>query len=107
MLQPELFWRDLIMFFKGADQMTAVSKPGLIGNVIQIIVCKEQQIFYFAEPYKLDVLLTTLTIMLAKQLGKVGIAHMIMVGKILHIDILLGVFVNINQHIMDIQFFIF
>lgn len=107
MLQPELFWCGLIMFFKGADQMAAVSKPGFIGNIIQIIVCKEQQIFYFAEPYKLDVLLTALTIVFVKQLGKVGIAHMIMVGKILHIDILLGMFVNINQHIMDIQFLIF
>lgn len=89
MLQPKLLWRNLIMLLKGADQVAAIGKSGFIGDIIQIIVSEEQQIFHFAEPYKFNVLLTALPVMLVKQLGKVGVTHVVMMGKLFHIDIFL------------------
>ena len=62
--------------------MTAVREACLTGNIIQVVVGEEQEIFSFVEPYGLYILLAALTVFCMKLLGKVGIAHVGKVSKI-------------------------
>ena len=104
MFLTELARGDLIPFFEGADQMTAVRKAGLGCNIVQVIVGKKKQVFNLVQADKLDILLTALPVMLQKEFGKIGVAHVVFVCQCLDIDVFLGMTVNIDEDILHTLF---
>ena len=101
---PELPRGDLVPLFKGTNQMTAVRKAGFRCNVVQIIVGKEKQAFNLVQAYKLDVLFTALPVMLQKKLGKIGVAHVVLMCQCLDLDVFLGMAVKIDEDILHTLF---
>lgn len=75
-LCAELFRRHAVFAAEGFNKVAAIRETCFLTDIIEVEICKKQQILCFRQTYEFDVFLAGLTIQFSKGLGEVGITHM-------------------------------